>query len=50
MNLTPELKTEWADFHTMAEAKACEARMEALMKEFIPLAEAMRTEREESLT
>lgn len=43
-------KTEWADFHTMAEAKACEARMEALMKEFIPLAEAMRTEREESLT
>lgn len=43
-------KYEWADFHTLAEARAAEKAMEALMKEFIPLAEARRAEREESLT
>lgn len=42
--------TEWAEFHTLAEAKAAEKAMEALMKEFVPLAEAKRLEREESLT
>lgn len=42
-------KTEWADFHTWAEAKACESAMEALMKEFTPLAEAKRREREADL-
>lgn len=43
-------KTEWAEFHTLAEAKAAEKAMEALMKEFTPLAEAKRREREDSLT
>ena len=42
-------KFEWADFHTLAEAKACQSAMEALMKKFIPLAEAKRAEREENL-
>lgn len=42
-------KTEWADFHTLSEAAAADKAMEALMKEFIPVAEAMRAEREESL-
>lgn len=43
-------KTEWADFHTLAEAEAAERVMEALMKELIPVAEAMRAEREEQLS
>lgn len=42
-------KYEWADFHTLAEAKACQSAMEALMKEFTPLAEARRREREDDL-
>lgn len=42
-------KTEWADFHSLSEAMECSVAMDALMKEFIPLAEARRAEREEDL-
>ena len=40
-------KFDWADFTTLAEAQACEKALTELFQSWVPLAEAIRLEREQ---